>query len=256
MKPISGVVRSIQSEFQEQIDRAKARDRIRKQQHGWPESAECAECGDTGTVPETRRPCHCAAGRAQVAARAHAESWQREIPLRYAQYTLAGHPNARGRAVATSWLKGQPWNAVAGTNLVIQGPVGTGKTGLAIGALREAHHAGVRVMYANVPDILSAMTGLKWEDKGRQMSRYQNVPILLLDDLGAEHVTDWSATMLYEVVEGRYRNGAPMIVTTNLAKRELREAVGDRIVSRVFEAATVLDLTGEDLRKRTGHTAS
>lgn len=132
---------------------------------------------------------------------------------------------------------------------MISGPVGTGKTGLGIGVLREAHFQGVKVEFTNVPDILTEMTGLQWADKSRRMSAYQNVPLLFLDDLGAEAVRDWSASMLYEVIEGRYRNGAPTIITSNLTKREMRDAVGDRIVSRVFDGATVLDLSGDDLRK-------
>lgn len=251
MRHIGDVVKSLQSEFQEKIDRAKEIERIRIRQHGWSEDVECSECGDSGKVPETGRDCYCAAGRRAAAMRARAEAWERNIPLRYRQYTLAGHPNSRARSVGSTWLKSKPWDQEVGANMVIMGPVGTGKTGLAIGLLREANLAGVQVLYTNVPDILTAMTGLKWEDKGRQMSRYQNVPLLLLDDLGAEHVKDWSAAMLYEVVEGRYRNGAPTIVTTNKSKREMREHVGDRVVSRVFDGAVELDLGGEDLRKRT-----
>lgn len=176
------------------------------------------------------------------------QTWKGMVPNRYARYTLQSHPDARARKIAGQWISGEEWREEVGRNLVISGPVGTGKTGIGIGILRHVHFLGVDVMYANVTDILGTMASTRWSHKGSQMAEYHEVSLLLLDDLGAEHVKDWTAAMLYEVIEGRYRNGAPTIITTNKSKKEMRELVGDRIVSRVFDDAVVLDLGGDDRR--------
>jgi len=75
-----------------------------------------------------------------------------------------------------------------------------------------------------------------------------NSNFLILDDIGAEKVTDWVEEFLYLVVNTRYEKNHPMIFTSNLPLSKLADKIGDRIVSRVKEMCHIIEIKGEDKR--------
>jgi DNA replication protein DnaC len=166
------------------------------------------------------------------------------------EYTLAGHPNAQAAATAGVWLERE---AQGGTNLVLTGHVGTGKTGLAMGVLREAAMHGGTVRFGTVAGVLD---GLRPRPEGRQvqedgdrgMAALQRTQLLLLDDLGVEKSSEWQAERLYLIVNGRYERRLPTIVTTNRTQAELVARVGERVMSRLMDRVRVVALTGADRR--------
>jgi DNA replication protein DnaC len=221
--------------------------------HGWPETVNCPSCGDTGRQPDGgNRPCFCEVGQAIEERERQFESWKARCPRRFREFTLASHPNGDAVAAVHRWLSA---GVRRGQNLVLSGPVGTGKTGLAIGALRELHLAGWASRYATVPDMLDAMRprdrndpdSLLAADLG--MGRLQRVRVLLMDDLGAEKESEWAAERLYLVINGRYERKLPTIVTTNKTLVELRDAVGERAISRLTEDSELVHVGGRDLRR-------
>lgn len=72
--------------------------------------------------------------------------------------------------------------------------------------------------------------------------------LLFLDDLGAERATDFVADTLYLIVNRRYEEELPVIVTSNLDLGELSDRVGDRIASRIAGMCDIIELKGEDRR--------
>jgi DNA replication protein DnaC len=75
--------------------------------------------------------------------------------------------------------------------------------------------------------------------------------LLVLDDLGAEKTADWVNDRLYLIVNRRYEECRPIIVTTNLGLDELTEKLGNRIVSRLCETADLWDkFPKEDYRRK------
>jgi DNA replication protein DnaC len=81
--------------------------------------------------------------------------------------------------------------------------------------------------------------------------------VLVLDDLGAERPTDWALEQIAYIVESRHAVDALTIVTTNYAPSQLAErlgrddpVIGQRIVSRLLEGATKIELKRADLRAR------
>lgn len=71
---------------------------------------------------------------------------------------------------------------------------------------------------------------------------------VFIDDVGAEKQTEWSHEMLYLIVNRLYESQKPLFITTNLSAEEFTAKYGERLVSRIAEMCSVLELTGEDKR--------
>jgi DNA replication protein DnaC len=160
---------------------------------------------------------------------------------------------------------------VAKAGLMINGPVGTGKTHRAYLAAAEwCASTGTlprpgNVMFLRVTDLLDA---LRPQDDVAliRVRDCQTADLLVLDDLGAEKPSEWAAERLYMIVDHRYVNCLPLIVTTNYpegrlaarlsglpdnaARRSVAEGPGSRIASRLAEMCTVVPMDGDD--RRTG----
>lgn len=147
-------------------------------------------------------------------------------------------------------------------DMVLTGAPGTGKTHLAVAILREL---AVEKRITNetdacfipVPELLAEIRA-SYRDGGPDerdiIGRYSRLPFLVLDDLGAEKTTEWSITTLYLIVDRRYRNMRPTIITTNLSLEQIATALSERISSRLASGKVLL-LTGADYRMKRGNNA-
>ena len=137
----------------------------------------------------------------------------------------------------------------SGRGLMLYGSVGTGKTFAACCVVNALIDAGYTAKATNAAEIANGLLGT-W-NKEDYMAELLECDILLLDDLGIERTTEYMAETLYNVVDGRYRAGRPLIVTTNLTSAQLREPEGigqQRIFSRIKERCIPLPVEGEDRR--------
>jgi DNA replication protein DnaC len=159
-------------------------------------------------------------------------------------------------------------------NLVLSGGVGSGKTHLAVAILRELiregeagqkklgyvkknvwHYVGNTALFASAPEILAeirATYGSKEENEQEIIAKYANVGYLVLDDLGAEKSTEWSISTLYLIIDRRYRNEYPTIVTTNLTMDEIGQHISRRIASRLA-SGKVVTIKAPDYRMKRGN---
>lgn len=131
-------------------------------------------------------------------------------------------------------------------NVVILGPVGTGKTYLATALAWERHRRGDFVRFWPVVELLDALRPGGDDDAA---ANARDAKLLVLDDLGAERPTDWTAERLYALVNRRWLNELPTIVTSNLEPDELRKAIGERLYSRLAHDAIAVRLSGADRRR-------
>lgn len=162
----------------------------------------------------------------------------------------------RAREKARSWLEG--WLEGERRNLVLYGPVGTRKTGLAWGLIRELIEAHlVPARFANWRNLLAEMQ--RSFDVGgnkRVTTEYlQLAPVVCLDDLGAEQQTDWRRDELATLIEHRHHQRRATIFTTNYLPSALAErlghddiVIGQRLVSRINEGAIKYEMSGQDRR--------
>lgn len=70
--------------------------------------------------------------------------------------------------------------------------------------------------------------------------------LLIIDDIGAERVTDWVRERMVSIINTRVSNNLTTIYTSNLSPEELRSELGDRIVSRVLGSSQVVEITSGD----------
>jgi DNA replication protein DnaC len=130
--------------------------------------------------------------------------------------------------------------------MFLWGPTGRGKTGLAVGILRELAQRGHSVALRNVPDLLSTIKSTFSQDDDESESSILEVltavDVLCLDDLGAEYHRgreDWAAEKVFQIVASRHAALKRTIVTSNSSLDELQDRLGHPRTLR-----RIVDMTG------------
>ena len=122
--------------------------------------------------------------------------------------------------------------------LLLQGSFGCGKTHLAASIANEAASLGIPTLFLTVPDLLDSLRAsfdsedVSFEDRFDQIRR---AALLVLDDFGTQSATEWARERLFQILNYRYINRLPTVLTTNLALDEL----DGRIRSRLNDSALV-----------------
>ena len=200
------------------------------------------------------RDCRCR--RSRIAA-AHVRSLEARIPRRYRAISFE-HSDVidMERRYPTqvrelrAFVRDIDANIDKGRGLWLTGGYGTGKTALAMIVSRAAIDAGRSVAIYSCPHLLNMIR--ESIDGGGVIGFLERVAaadLLHIDDLGAEHRTDWVLEQLYTIINARYQDERSVIVTSNLDPLELGEQLGERIVSRLEGACELLPFYGPDARR-------
>ncbi len=139
----------------------------------------------------------------------------------------------------------------AGRGLWFMGPVGTGKTTLAMLVAKAALQAGRSVAIYSLPRLLNEIRDTHRAERSHVdlLDRLTAVDLLHIDDVGAERTTDWVLEELYSIINARYEDERSVVITTNILDREaLCQQITERTVSRLTEMCDELPLVGEDHR--------
>lgn len=146
--------------------------------------------------------------------------------------------------------------------IYIHGAVGTGKTHIAY-ALKSkwdvpnqntdnGYIPGRWSQFYNMTELLREIRldiRRDWSNrKGYDQELLESPNMAILDDVGAEKITDWVAETFYLIVNKRYNDMIPTIFTSNLAIPDLAEKIGNRTASRIVEMCDVVELVGADRR--------
>jgi DNA replication protein DnaC len=98
-------------------------------------------------------------------------------------------------------------------------------------------------------DLYAHLRPRDGEDSHEAFQRVADAPLLVLDDLGASKWTEWVEEITYRLINHRYEQCLPSIFTSNLVPAKLREALGERVASRLTEMCDRIVLKGDDRRK-------
>ena len=126
--------------------------------------------------------------------------------------------------------------------LLITGTHGSGKTHLAVAVVERSISRGYPSLFTFVPDLLDHLRAAFSPNSPVQydqlFEQVKSVPLLILDDLGAESSTPWAREKLYQIVVHRHNARLPTVITTYLTMDEI-EAAHARLASRLLDATLV-----------------
>lgn len=258
-------VGDLSNRWAERIADAQARNAERRAriiaERGWPDDVQCVECGDSGTVVRPGHSvtgeltpittlCGCAGGDAIRAAEERDRRWLTMVPQRLRGYRLETSPQQGASEELRVWMQSRPWES--GENAILFGAIGTGKTGLAIGAMRMAFDQGITTELMIVSDWLIEQRPNADATQGDPMERASRPSLLIMDDLGTQKNSEWVHERLFVLINRRYLANKATILTTNHSDLTmLRESLGDRAASRLMEQCRLIGVGGDDLRART-----
>ncbi len=153
----------------------------------------------------------------------------------------------------------------AGNGLLLKGRPGTSKTTVAVAVAMEVLRlrchpalanpwtkpAASPVLFVPVAKLLDKLFTLKAVET-REWALYEQrllqVPLLILDDLGAEHPEGWVQTKIDSLISERYNAKKSLVITTNLRSAELLDRYAGRVMDRLYESVLEINLVAETLR--------
>ena len=179
------------------------------------------------------------------------------IPKKYRNATFESFnpkDNPRALEIAKKFIMNFPEDK----GLLLTGPVGTGKTHLACAIANALLNKLYSVYFGNVVDIMSFIRGTYNRDSSLTEEEAVNimtkeVDLFIIDDLGKENNSEYTLSMLYQLINRVYENEKPIIITTNFNSIELARKLGERgqaIVSRITEMCEPVIFKGEDWRMK------
>jgi DNA replication protein DnaC len=132
-----------------------------------------------------------------------------------------------------------------GESLLIWGPPGNGKTHIAAAITNELYKRGYIVVFQSVPELLEKIRGTfnreSRDSENDIMKALLACDLLVLDDIGAEKLTDWVQEIMFRIIDGRYRKKLPILYTSNLQPKELANQVGIRSYDRIVETSIQIE---------------
>lgn len=134
--------------------------------------------------------------------------------------------------------------------LLLQGGYGCGKTHLAAAIANSTVGMGVPTLFLTVPDLLDTLRFSYDSDDTNFEQRFdeiRNAGLLILDDFGTQNATAWAQEKLFQIVNYRYINRLPLVVTTNLDMDDIEARIRSRLADP--DLVSVIRITSTDYRR-------
>lgn len=147
------------------------------------------------------------------------------------------------------------FSAKTSPSLFLFGKTGVGKTFLCACIGKAILDRGFTVFYRTAPEMLDFLASYSFmypaerEQAQWEHDFYYQCDLLIIDDLGTEHLNEKMRSCLFQIINQRMVESRPMIVSSNLEPAELEEFYDTRIASRLAKFRE-FELYGNDLRRR------
>jgi DNA replication protein DnaC len=138
--------------------------------------------------------------------------------------------------------------------LCIYGRAGNGKSHLAAALVNSVIASGYTAIFYEVPELFSKIKATFDSREGGSETQILDAlatcDLLVLDDAGAERPSEWVQEKFYQIINRRYKNNKPVIITTNTKDMAgLEEIIGFRAYDRVLEMCRPVKNSGDSYRR-------
>ena len=263
---VSGSPDGVAESMTAQINELRQKQRLLLAKKGMPEDMleplhSCAKCGDTG-IADSGGTCVCVK---KLLREYSLREIKRVSPLAlcdFGTFSLDYYPTAYDEEYNASPRDIMKQNLAEcvqfandfprhNKNLLMLGDAGLGKTHLALSIANSVLQRGYDVVYCSASNIFKQIEIEHFENRRETatLDSLKRCDLLVLDDLGAEFISPFANTALYDIVNTRLISKKLTVYTTNITKDDvLTIRYGEKIMSRLVGCSTVLPFVGEDIR--------
>jgi DNA replication protein DnaC len=236
--------------------------RVVRQRH---EDTVCDRCFGTGMEVVSGKGAHRCACRLSDLRRRHFE--RARVPRRHEECSLSNYHPATDNvsqmfAFKQAYRLVREYPAIE-RGLLFEGPVGVGKTHLAVAILRGLVEKGASCLFweygSLLKEIQDSYNPLSRTSEMSVLAPMYEAEVLVLDELGASKPTEWVLDTMSHIIGRRYNDKKLTIFTTNYTDERqspygetLQDRIGARLRSRLYEMCRTVLINGEDYRRRLG----
>lgn len=184
------------------------------------------------------------------------ENYKKTVPERYKQESFAtfrAETDEQKTALTVAKAFSESVKQGGFRTLIFLGSVGTGKTHLACGIIRES--GGIyRLSSAIVEELRRAKSFSAKESEADILDYYGSVKLLVIDEISRGFWENEEKYMLYQIINERYNRRKSTVLISNQRQKEFLAYIGVAAGDRLTESAETLELLGKsfrtELRKR------
>jgi len=230
---------------------------------------DCPHCGGVGflraDVPVGHeqfgrlQPCVCRANEIATNARQRLyelSNLARLSHLTFENFKRSGNPQAEFISPQESGSLHDAFDAAEDFSkklqgwLLLEGSYGCGKTHSAAAIANAAVQRGVPTLFITVPDLLDSLRYSFSDPTTSFEARFEdirNADLLVMDDFGTQNATPWAQEKLFQIINNRYINKLPTVITTNLILDEIESRIRSRLQDEEF--VRHVRITASDFRR-------